>query len=100
MHTKSKRETSGLVHHAEGTTANVSDVSVTPKLLSGNEENVYDDSGYLGTQKRDDAMIRNKRGKEIRYRINRKHARIHKLSQSGRYHARRVERTRSSVRYK
>jgi IS5 family transposase len=39
---------SGLVHHVEVTAANVSDVSVTPQLLSGDEENVYGDSGYLG----------------------------------------------------
>jgi len=91
---------SGLVHHVEVTAANVSDVSVTPKLLSGNEENVYGDSGYCGAQKRDDAVIRNKRGKKIRYRINRKPSQIRKLSQSGQYHARRVERAKSSVRSK
>ena len=91
---------SGLVHHVEVTAANVSDVSVTPQLLSGDEENVYGDSGYLGAQKRDDAVIRNKRGKKIRYRINRKPSQIRKLSKSGQYHARRVERAKSSVRSK
>ena len=91
---------SGLVHHIEVTAANVSDVSVTPKLLSGHEENVYGDSGYLGAQKRDDAVTHNRRGKKIRYCINRKPSQIRKLSQSGQYHARRVERAKSSVRSK
>ena len=91
---------SGLVHHAEATAANVSDVSVTPKLLSGKEENVYGDSGCLGAQKRDDAVIRNKLGKKLRYRINRKPSQIRKLSQRGQDHARRVERAKSSVRSK
>ena len=91
---------SGLVHHVEVTAANVSNVSVTPKLLSDNEENVYGDSGYLGAQKRDDAVIRNKRGKKIRYRINRKPSQIRKLSKSGQYHAQHVERAQSSVRSK
>ena len=61
---------------------------------------MYGDSGYCGAQKRDDAVIRNKRGKKIRYRINRKPSQIRKLSQSGQYHARRVERAKSSVRSK
>ena len=91
---------SGLVHHVEVTAANVSDVSVTPKLLTGEEENVYGDSGYIGAGKRGDAVVRNKRGKKIRYRINRKPSQIRKLSKSGQYHARRVEHAKSSVRSK
>ena len=31
----------------------------TSKLLTGEEEAVYGDSGYLGAEKRDDAIIRN-----------------------------------------
>ena len=88
----------GLVHHIEVTAANVSDVSVTPKLLSGDEENVYGDSGYCGAQKRDDAVLRNKRGRKICYRINRRPSQIRKRSKSDQYHARRVERAKSSVR--
>lgn len=91
---------SGLVHHVKVTAANVSDVSVTPKLLTGEEENVYGDSGYTGAGKRSDAVVRNKRGRKIRYRINRKPSQIRKLSKSGQYHARRVEHAKSSVRSK
>ena len=43
-------KTSGLVHHVEATAANVHDVTVVPKLLYGEEESVYGDSGYLGTE--------------------------------------------------
>ena len=50
---------SGLVHTVEATSANVHDVAETSKLLTGEEEAVYGDSGYLGAEKRDDAIIRN-----------------------------------------
>ena len=59
---------SGLVHNVKVTAANVSDVATTPQLLTGEEEVVYGDSGYLGAQKREDAVVRNKQGKKIRYK--------------------------------
>lgn len=49
----------GLVHHLEVTAANVYDVMVMPKLLTGEEKNVYGDSGYLGAGKREDAVTHN-----------------------------------------
>ncbi len=49
----------GLVHHLEVTDANVHDVTVVPKLLTGEETEVYDDSGYLGAEKRSDAITHN-----------------------------------------
>jgi IS5 family transposase len=45
---------SGLVHNVKMPAANVSDVATTPQLLSGEEEVVYGDSGYLGASKRED----------------------------------------------
>ena len=60
----------GLVHHLEVTAANVHEVTVTPKLLTGEEKTVYGDSGYLGAEKRDDAVTHNNDGKKIRYIIN------------------------------
>ena len=63
---------SGLVHSLEVTAANVHDVTMTSELLTGEEEVVYGDSGYIGAEKRDDAITRNKHGKKIKYRINRK----------------------------
>ena len=62
---------SGLVHHMETTAANTHDVTVVAKLLYGEEVSVHGDSGYLGAEKREDAIIRNSRGQKIRYKINR-----------------------------
>ena len=62
----------GLVHHVEVTSANVHDVTMVSQLLTGEEASVYGDSGYLGAEKREDAMLRNKQGKRIRYKINRR----------------------------
>ena len=67
---------SGLVHSLEVTSANVHDVTMTSELLSGEEEIVYGDSGYIGAEKRDDAITRNKHGKKIKYRINRKPSQV------------------------
>ena len=60
------RET-GLVHHIETTAANVHDVAVVSKLISGEEETVNGDSGYLGAEKRPEAILKNKQGKKIKY---------------------------------
>ena len=38
---------SGLIHTVKVTAANVHDVTVTADLLTGEEETVYGDSGYL-----------------------------------------------------
>lgn len=54
----------GLVHTVKVTAANVHDVTMTAQLLSGEEESVYGDSGYLGAEKRDEAVLRNRNGKK------------------------------------
>ena len=59
---------SGLVHTLIGTSANVHDVTMVPELLTGEEETVYGDSGYLGAEKRGEAMVRKRQGKRIRYK--------------------------------
>ena len=74
---------SGLVHTVKATAANVHDVTMTSELLTGEENEVYGDSGYIGADKRDNAVIRNKNGKKIKYKINRKPSQIKKLSASG-----------------
>lgn len=63
---------SGLVHTVEATPANVHDVTQTSSLLTGEEDVVYGDSGYLGAGKREDAIVRNKSGRKIKYKINRR----------------------------
>ena len=91
---------SGLVHTIAVTAANVHDVSQTASLLTGEEESVYGDSGYLGAQKREDAIVRNKSGRKIKYKINRRPSQIKKLSRSGQYDAKKAEHAKSSVRAK
>ncbi len=91
---------SGLVHTLKVTSANIHDVSVTSELLTGNEECVYGDSGYLGAEKRVDAIVHNDQGRKIKYRINRRTSQIRKLSKSGQYAARKAEHRKSSVRAK
>ena len=73
---------------------------MTSELLTGEEEVVYGDSGYIGAEKRDDAITRNKHGKKIKYRINRKPSQIKLLSKSGQYKAKKKEHQKSSVRAK
>lgn len=91
---------SGIVHTVDVTAANVSDVSETAKLLTGEEETVNGDSGYLGAAQRPDAILRNKQGKKIKYKINRRPSQVKKLSTSGQYYAKKVEHSKSSVRSK
>ncbi len=91
---------SGLVHHVETTPANDHDVSQTSKLMHGEEETVNGDSGYIGANKRPEAIKKNKQGKRIKYNINRKPSSIKKLSKSGQYKAKKRERQKSSVRSK
>ena len=91
---------SGIVHTVKATAANVHDVTVTAELLHGEEETVNGDSGYVGAEKREDAVVRNKAGKKIRYRINRRPSQIRKLSKSGQYKAKKREHAKSSVRAK
>ena len=91
---------SGIVHTVKATSANIHDVTMTSELLHGEEETVNGDSGYAGAEKREDAIVRNKAGKKIQYRINRRPSQIKKLSKSGQYKARKREHEKSSVRAK
>ena len=86
---------SGLVHTTVTTAANVSDVSVTPKLLHGQEESVHGDSGYLGAEKREDAIVRNKKGKKIKYKINRRPSQYKNNSARSRRQIKRREKKRN-----
>lgn len=63
---------SGLVHTVKVTAANEHDVTMTSELLTGDEEEVYGDSGYLGAEKRPEALKKNKAGKSVPYKINRR----------------------------
>ena len=91
---------SGLVHTVKATAANVHDVAVTPELLTSEEQTVNGDSGYIGADKREDAILRNQQGKKIKYCINRRPSQIRKLSKSGQYTAKKIEHKKSSIRAK
>jgi IS5 family transposase len=82
------------------TAANVHDVTVTSRLLTGEEKTVYGDSGYLGAEKRDDAVTHNNDGKKIRYNINRRPSQRKKNSVRSQGQIKRREREKSSVRAK
>ncbi len=90
----------GLVHTVKATAANVHDVTMTPELLTGEEETVYGDSGYLGAEKREDAVVRNKNGKKIRYKINRRPSQCKNRSARSKAQIKRREHEKSSVRAK
>lgn len=91
---------SGLVHHLEVTAANVHDVTVLPKLLTGTETSIYGDSGYLGADKREDAVTHNNQGKKISYKINRRPSQSKNNSTRSKGQIKRREREKSSVRAK
>ncbi len=57
----------GLVNKIETTSANVHDVTKVADLMEGTEEELYGDSGYLGVEKREEAILTNDQGKEIKY---------------------------------
>lgn len=91
---------SGIVHSVEVTAANVHDVEVTPKLLTGEEDTVNGDSGYIGAEKREDAVVHNKKGKKIRYNINRRPSQYKNNSNRSKGQIKRREHEKSSVRAK
>lgn len=91
---------SGLVHTVEVTAANEHDVTMMSKLLHGEEETAHGDSGYIGAEKRDDAILRNKNGRKIKYNINRRPSQYKKNSKRSQGQIKRREREKSSVRAK
>ena len=91
---------SGLVHSIEVTGANTHDVTMVSELVTGEENTVYGDSGYLGAEKRDDAITRNTKGKKIKYKTNRRPSQIRKKSVRSQAQIKRREHEKSSVRAK
>jgi len=91
---------SGLAHRVKATAANVHDVTVVPDLLTGKEETVHGDSGYLGAEKRGDAITKNEAGRKIAYKINRRPSQSKNNSARSQAQIKRREREKSSVRAK
>ena len=91
---------SGLVHTVKVTAANEHDVTVTSELLTGDEEEVYGDSGYLGAEKRPEALKKIKAGKSVHYKINRRPSQSKNKSARSQAQIKRREHEKSSVRAK
>lgn len=79
---------------------NVLDVTVISKRLYGEEVSVYGDSGYFGAEKREDAVIRIRRGQKVRYKINRRPAQSKNNTARSKSQIKRRERKKSSIRAK
>lgn len=90
----------GLVHSLKVTSANVHDVAMTSQLLTGEEEVVRGDSGYLGAQKREDAVLRNNSGKKIRYQCNRRPSQYKNANPRSKAQIKRREHEKASIRAK
>ena len=90
----------GFVHHVKTTSANEHDITAVPDLLHGEEKTVHGDSGYLGAEKRPEAITENKRGKKIKYKICKRPSTIKKLTQENQKKAKKKEHKKSSVRCK
>ena len=72
---------SGLVHTLVTTAANVSDISQTPALLHGQDQEAWLDAGYVGVEKRADmqqALAAN--GQEVNWHIAKRRKTIEKLA--------------------
>ena len=91
---------SGLVHTVETTAANVHGSNMVVELLQGTEEDVYGDSGYLGAEKKDDAILVNNERKPIRYQINKRPSQLKKASGEKFELLKAIEHAKSSVRSK
>ena len=89
---------SGLVHTVKVTAATLHDVTVTSDLLTGEEEVVYGDSGYLGSDKRPDALKKNNAGKPIHYKLHRRPSTSKNRSTRSKPQFKRREHEKSSVR--
>ncbi len=90
----------GIVHHLETTPGNTSDVTETSQLMTGDEEEVYGDSGYTGAEKREDAITTNNHGRKIKYKINKRRSTIAKGPGWKHGQQKRREKEKSSVRAK
>ncbi len=71
-----------------------------PDLLTGDETFVYEDSDCVEGDKRGNAVVKNKCGKKIQYKINKRPSQMRKLSKDEQYRAKKIEHQKSSIRAK
>ena len=64
------------------TSANVSDISQTPALLHGQEQEAWLDAGYVGVEKREDMQTAlSANGQEVRWPIAKRRTTIEKMAE-------------------
>ena len=91
----------GLVKKIETTAANVHDVTQVAGLMDGTEKELYGNSGYLGAEKREEAILTNNQGKEIQYIICARPSSLKKRYTGTEYEkAAAAEHTKASIRCK
>ena len=91
----------GLVNKLETTAANVHDATQVASLMEGIEEECYGDSGYLGADKREEALLINDQNQEIKYIICARPSSLKKRYTGAEYEkAVAAEHAKSSVRCK
>ena len=90
----------GILHHIKITAANVHDVTAVPDLLNGTEEEVYGDSGYLGAEKREEAITINNEGKTINYKICKRPSQLKNATGIEYEKLHQIEHEKSSIRCK
>lgn len=91
---------SGLVHTVDVIGANIHDVTMVSKLLTGDEETVNGDSGYLGAEKHEDAIVKNTAANRIKYKTNQRPSQSKNKSVRFQAQIKRREHEKSSVRAK
>lgn len=91
---------SGLIHTVETTAANIHDSNMTSSLLHGEETDIYGDSGYLGSENKEDAILVNQSGEQIRYHMNLRPSQMKKYTGSEYETIRAEEHAKSSIRSK
>ena len=91
---------SGLLHSVEVIPGNTADVTMISELLHRKEKTVHGDSGYIGAEKRKEAVVKNEDGKKIRYLINRKSSQYESKPNGSKAQIKRREHEKSSVKAK
>jgi IS5 family transposase len=88
---------SGYVHSLETTSANIHDITAAHKLIRGDDEVVYGDSGYIGIEKREEVQSSPHLSTK-EYRINRHHKSVQRMPERYIEWEKEIERRKSSVR--
>ena len=89
-------EDSGLIHSAELTAANVSDVSTAEKCLHGEEIRAFGDSGFLNVQEH----IEDEKKRKIKFHVMKRRTSVAKMSEHKQQRQRQRERRIASIRVK